>query len=93
MEQTPKKLEEAFSPQGTGSEKSQSARFREIAMLTRSLIEAEDALEQEKASHQETREALERAEYEVSQGYAAILSSTAWRVTAPLRWAVTKLRR
>ena len=71
----------------------QAARFREIGMLTRSLIEAEDAIEQERRAHEATRAALETAEFNASQGYQEMLQSTSWRVTAPLRWISTKVRR
>jgi len=69
----------------------QAARFRETGILTRSLIEAEDALEREREDHARTREALTRAEY-ASVSYQEVIASSSWRLTAPLRWTISKLR-
>jgi hypothetical protein len=69
-----------------------TARIREIGMLTRALLEAEDALERERSAHQQTR--AEMAQHEMAaSNYAEILQSTSWRVTAPMRWVITKLRK
>ncbi|MFK7940771.1 MAG: hypothetical protein AB8B82_15420 [Roseovarius sp.] len=68
------------------------ARFREIGMLTKSLIETQAELEQERAAHAETRRALEAAEF-ASRSYYEVVESTSWRLTAPLRTVMGKLRR
>lgn len=74
------------------SKVAQTAQIREIGILTCALLDAEDALEQERAAHAATR--AEMVQYETAMAhYAQMLQSTSWRVTAPMRWVVTKLRR
>lgn len=74
------------------SEAAPAAQIREIGMLTRALLDAEVALEREQVAHAALRNAM--SEYEGAAGnYAEILQSTSWRVTAPMRWAITKMRR
>lgn len=67
------------------------ARYREIGMLTKYLAETEDALAAERAAHEESRKALEQAEL-ASQSYHEIVQSTSWRLTAPLRAVMSRLR-
>lgn len=67
------------------------ARYREIGMLTKYLAETEDALAEERAAHAATRAALEQAEF-ASQSYHELIQSTSWRLTAPLRAVMSRLR-
>ena len=69
----------------------ENARFREIGMLTRALLDMEEALKRERESHQETRIELATSKLS-SKKYESIISSTSWRITAPLRWVSIKKR-
>lgn len=69
----------------------QKIRFKEIGMLTRALLDAESRLEREINEHKVTRAALARAKHGDLR-YLEILSSTSWRITAPLRWISTKTK-
>ncbi len=69
----------------------QNTRIRELGRLTRALIDAEDALDRERAAHEQTLSKMSL--YEGAAGnYAEILQSTSWRVTAPMRWVITTIR-
>ncbi|QGX96765.1 hypothetical protein EI983_00145 (plasmid) [Roseovarius faecimaris] len=66
-------------------------RYREIGMLTKYLAETQDALAEERAAHAQTREALEIAEL-ASRSYHEVIQSTSWRMTAPLRAIMSRLK-
>ncbi|MEP3394132.1 MAG: hypothetical protein ABJN34_16715 [Litoreibacter sp.] len=80
------------TPSLEGSETRQAEQTREIGMLTSALLEAEDALEREQAAHAALRGEIYQYE-NAARNYAEILHSTSWRVTAPMRWAVNKIRK
>jgi hypothetical protein len=81
-----------FSSFHTASDSSEeNARFREIGMLTRALLDTEEALKRERESHQMTRSEFATSKL-FRKKYESIVSSTSWRITAPLR-AVFKLRK
>ena len=92
-----------LSVDNAGLKQEQQARFSELAELTRRIAGAEaelsstqHALENERNAHQATRDALtNETELRIRAETLAteILHSSAWRLTAPLRWLLGRFRR
>lgn len=67
------------------------SRDKDLGLLSRALLEAEDALDGEREAHKKTHCELLSAQDSVRK-FEEIISSTSWRITAPLRWMAGKLR-